>query len=386
MTGIIAEFKPLHSGHKYLIDEAKRGGPVVCVISGNFVQRGDTAIFEKRVRAEMALKCGADLVIELPVCYSMSTAQNFAFGSISLLSAIGCDNIIFGSESGKIQPLIESSEILCSQEFSKKLSTHLESGITFAKARQMAAEECGVPKGVLKGANNNLGIEYILAAKTINPKIKFKTIKRLGAMHDSTTLDDSYISASLIRQKIKENDFSSFEKYIPTEIWEIFKNCNYSDITKIENAILAVLRTKTSEDLSFLPDLSEGLENKLFSQIKVALNLEQLYNDMKVKRYTHARIRRLVLSAFLGLDNHIFLKTPPYLRVLGFNKTGEEILRKQKINSPIPIILRANEIEKLGTDAQYVFDAECRATDLYGLSLNKPICCGLEMTAPLIKL
>ncbi len=284
LSGIIAEFNPLHSGHKYLIDKAKKNGPVICVISGNFVQRGDTAIFEKRIRTEMALKCGADLVIELPVCYSMSTAQNFAFGGVSLLNAIGCDTLVFGSESGDIQPLIKSAKILCSQEFSKKLSNHLKDGITFAKARQLAAQECGAPKGILDGANNNLGVEYITAANTINHNVKFKTVKRLGAIHDSTDLDDDYISASLIRDKIKQNDFSFLEKYIPYEIWDIFKDCNYSDISKIETAILTVLRTKTRKELSSLPDLSEGLENKLFSEINVALSLEELYNGMKVKR------------------------------------------------------------------------------------------------------
>ena len=183
--GIIAEFNPLHSGHNYLIQEARKHGTVVCAISGNFVQRGDTAIFEKQLRTEAALKCGADLVLEMPVCYSMSTAQSFAKAGVSLLNAIGCDTIMFGSETGETGPLLKTAQILESEAFSKKLPIYLEQGLTFAKARQLAAEDLGAQKGILEGANNNLGIEYILAARQINPDIKFKTLKRIGAMHDS---------------------------------------------------------------------------------------------------------------------------------------------------------------------------------------------------------
>ncbi len=386
VIGIIAELNPLHSGHKYLISEAKKHGTVVCVISGNFVQRGDTAFFEKRLRTEAALKCGADLVIELPICYSMSTAQNFALGGVTLLNAIGCDTIMFGSECGDIDKLLKASQILTSSQFSKKLPCYLEKGITFAAARQKAAEDCGCQKGILEGANNNLGIEYITAARNINSNISFKTVKRLGAMHDSDTMDGDFVSASALRDKLKQGKFSDCEKYFPSETVNLFKNADYSDISRIETAILATLRTKTLDELSSLPDLSEGMENKLFSQIKTAVSLDGLYNGIKVKRYTLARIRRIVLSAFLGIDNRLFLKTPPYMRVLGFNKTGEALLRQNKEASPIPVVMRVNEIENLSDDAKYVFALECRATDLYALSLNTPNECGIEYKAGIIKL
>ncbi len=386
VIGIIAEFNPLHNGHKYLINEAKKHGTVVCVISGNFVQRGDTAIFDKRLRAEAALECGADLVIELPVCYSMSTAQNFALGGVSLLDAIGCDTLMFGSECGETENLIETAEILSSQKFSAALPHYLDQGITFAKARQNAAEECGAKVGILEGANNNLAIEYIAAAKNINSKMAFKTVKRLGAMHDSSDMNEEFVSASALREKIKQNDFSICKQYIPKEIIHLFKDANHSDISKIENAVLSVLRTKTLEELSSLPDLSEGVENKLFSAIKTATTLEELYANIKVKRYTLARIRRLILSAFLSIDNSMFLKVPPYLRVLGFNKTGEELLRQNVKASKIPVVMRAGEIEALGNIAKKVFKTECLATDLYCLSLKKPLECGLEYTSKIIKI
>lgn len=386
VTGIIAEFNPLHTGHKFLIDKAKKQGAVVCVISGNFVQRGDTAIYEKQLRAKSALMCGADLVLELPVCYSMSTAQNFALGGVSLLDAIGCDTLMFGSECGDISDLVKTSNILQSEEFSKNLIPHLEKGVTFASARQKAAEDMGAPQGILSGANNNLGIEYIIAAKTINSKMGFKTINRQGAMHDSDDMNKNFVSASALREKIKQGEFSACEKFFPNEVLSLFKTADFSDISRIESAILASLRTKDQSALESLPDLSEGVENKLFTQIKLANSLEDLYNGMKVKRYTLARIRRLVLSAFLGLDNSMFLKTVPYLRVLGFNKTGEEIIKKNAKNSKIPVIMRVSEIDNLGEDAKKVFQAECRATDLYALSLKRPFECSLEYTRTLIKL
>ena len=383
--GIIAEFNPLHSGHKMLIQEAKKYGSVVCVISGNFVQRGDTAIFEKQLRTDFALNCGADLVIEMPVCYSMSTAQNFATAGVSLLSAIGCDSLIFGSESGEIVPLIKTAEILESDEFSQKLPEYLKDGVTFAKARQLCAEELGAEKGILEGANNNLGIEYILASRQINPNLTFKTIKRKGAMHDSLENDLEFASATLLRQKIKQNDIDFCKKYIPGEIFDLIKTADYSDINRIEKSILAVLRAKSKSDFSNLPDLSEGLENKLYNSIKLALSTEMLYNDMKVKRYTLARIRRLVLSAFIGIDKTSFSKIPPYLRILGFNKAGEEIIKQNAKTSPIPVVLRSSDIEKLNPQAEYVFQMEARATDLYALSLKKPLECGLEYTRKIIK-
>ncbi len=384
--GIIAEFNPLHSGHKFLISEAKKHGSVVCVISGNFVQRGDTAIFEKQLRAEAALRCGADLVIEMPVCYSMSTAQSFATAGVSLLSAIGCDTLMFGSEMGEVNPLIETAKTLESNEFSQKLADYLKDGITFAKARQLCAEELGAKKGILEGANNNLGIEYILAANQINPKLNFKTIKRLGAMHDSLENDLEFASATLLRQKIKQYDLAFCQKYLPEETVSLIENADYSDIDRIEKSILSVLRTKTRDELSHLPDLSEGLENKLWGAIKLAVSTEMLYNNMKVKRYTLARIRRLVLSAFIGIDASKFSKIPPYLRVLGFSKAGEEIIKQNAKASTIPVVLRTSDIENLSDDAKYVFETETRATDLYALSLVTPLKCGLEYTRKIIKI
>jgi len=382
--GIIAEFNPLHTGHEFLINEAKKYGTVVCVISGNFVQRGDTAIAEKRIRALAALKAGADLVIELPVLWSMSTAQNFALGGVSALKNAGCNKIMFGSECGDIKELLNAADILLSDDFSKNVQKKVESGITFAAARQSAAEELGVKKGILEGANNNLGLEYILAARNIGFNPEFITVCRRGAAHDSK-MEDEFVSASLLRDKLLKGDSAFCKRYMSEEILKLFSSENLSDIKRIDTAILAILRSKSQNMLKTLPDLSEGLENKLFSAISIATNLEELYNTIKVKRYTLARIRRLVLSAFIGADNSFFMKPVPYLRILGFNKKGEAFMRENLKGCKVPIINRIADVEKLEPSAKSVFETEARATDLYLLSLEKPQKCGLEYTSKLIK-
>lgn len=384
LTGIIAEFNPLHTGHQILINTALKDGAVACVISSNFVQRGDTAITEKRIRTEMALNAGADLVLEMPVCYSCSTAQNFAFAGVSILDAIGCDSLLFGSESGNICDLEKASEILNTNEFSQKLKQNLENGITFAAAREKAAIECGLESDILNKPNNNLAVEYINAIKSINSKMQYKTLCRKGAAHDSKDIED-FVSASLLREKLILGDHDFCEKYISAENLELLKSENIADIKNIENMLLGILRTKSIDELKKLPDISEGVENKLFSAIKTATTLDELYSLIKVKRYTHARIRRLVISAALGLDDSFFMKTPPYIRVLGFNKTGEEILKQISGKTKIPLILRAKEIEGLSDNAKKLFELETTATDLYMLSLNKPRECGYEYKAKLIK-
>lgn len=384
IIGIIAEFNPLHKGHEYLIAEAKKQGTVVVVISGNFVQRGETAIAEKRIRAEAALRCGADLVLELPVLWSMSTAENFALGGVSVLKNIGCQKIIFGSECGNIETLQKSADILLSPEFSEKVAKKLKIGVTFAVAREAAAAECGLESGILGKPNNNLAIEYIKAAKQLDYNIEFETVKRIGADHDS--YDEAvFVSASLLREKLNCGDYTFCRKYMSQEALSLFTPETVSDMNRIDRAVLAVLRAKSIDELKTLPDISEGVENKLFSAIRLAESLEDLYNKVKVKRYTLARIRRMALSAFIGADNFFFMKPPPYIRVLGFNKKGEAQLKAGAGSSDIPVITRWADIKRLGQGALKVFETECRATDLFALSLAKPLPCRLEYTAKIIK-
>lgn len=217
--GTIAEFNPLHTGHKYLLTEARRHGTVIAAISGNFVQRGDVAIFDKRKRAAAALACGADIVLEIPVSYAMSTAQNFALGGVSVLSAFGCESLIFGSECGDTAKLENAADMLSAVEYKERLKKYLDSGLTFAAAREKAA---GLGENLLAGANNNLAIEYIAAARAINADMKFLTVRRLGAGHDAETAENGYAAASLLREKMRAGDLDFCKKYIPPEAREFF--------------------------------------------------------------------------------------------------------------------------------------------------------------------
>lgn len=385
VSGIIAEFNPLHKGHKFIIDAARAdGNTVACVISGNFVQRGDTAVISKFKRAEAALRCGADLVAELPVPWSMSTAQNFALGGVSQLMALGCDEIVFGSECGDIEELQKATDILEEDLFSVLLAEELSAGVTFAAAREKAAIKAGLNSGVLSSPNDTLGIEYIMAARRLGYNGSFRCVRRIGAEHDSSELNPNAVSASLIRERLVKGNIGFAERFMPLELRGFLRQEIISDINNIDKCILSVLRTKPQEYFATLPDISEGLENKLYFSVRVATCFEELCAMVKTKRYSLARIRRLVLSAFLGIDNSFFGKTPPYVRVLGFSPAGQAQLARIPDEGK-PIVTRAAEIKKLEADALAVFETECRATDLYALSLSKPQECGAEYKAKFLK-
>lgn len=382
--GIIAEFNPMHQGHKYIIDCAKKvGNTVICALSGNFVQRGDVAILSKEERTKSALICGADIVAELPVLWSMSTAQNFALGGVWQLYNLGCDTIMFGSECGDIDALKNAADVLLSDAFNTLVSERVKSGVTFAAAREQAAMELGVDFKLLRGANDNLGIEYIVAAKKLNLNLDFCCVTRQGAAHDSDEIVGGYVSASFIRENLLKGNIGYTERFMPPALRGKINECDIADISRLERAILSVLRTKSAEDFKSLPDLSEGLENKLQFSVRVAGSLPELYNMIKTKRYTLARVRRLVLSAYLGLDNEFFMTTPPYVRLLGFSKSGEEHLKN--FASIIPVITRAAQIKELDAASQKVFDTESRATDIYALAFPTPLECGAEFKRKLLK-
>jgi predicted nucleotidyltransferase len=290
ITGITAEYNPLHNGHIYHMEESKRitgCDALIVAMSGDFVQRGEPAIFDKWERAAKAVEQGADLVLEIPQVYACSSAEFFARGAVSVLAGLGvCDFIAFGSECGDIDELTALSCIIESDEFKNHLSSELKKGITFAKARENAVRLCGGNYKLLSGANNNLAIEYIAVAKKIKPDISFFTVKRIGAEHDSKN-EDVFVCASFIREKIKENLFSETKNYIPDIIYELFEKSPYSDINRLENAILAVLRTRSKEDLKNLPDVSEGIENRLYSAIRVSSDIDSLYNELIVEELAH---------------------------------------------------------------------------------------------------
>lgn len=370
-AGIIAEFNPLHSGHKYLIDRAKNDGyDVACVISGNFVQRGDVAIIPKFSRAEMALNAGVDVVLELPIPWAMSTAQNFALGGVSQLAAIGIDVLYFGSECGDLDKLFAVAEAIDSEIFKNKLSNRLSSGKTFACMRkEIIFETLGETALILDSPNDTLAVEYIIAAKKLNLDIGFKAIKRIGAHHNETVESAGFSTATLLRSAIMREDHEYLKNFMSKYDIKILRSSPIADIGRLDTAIMARLKQLDIQNISVLPDISEGLDNLLYNKIRDAYSYDSLCNAVKSKRYTLARIRRLILSAFLGIDNRFFLKEPPYVRVLGFAKAGKEHLigcgRK-------PIVTRVSQMRQLDEFSASVFDTENRSNEVYALSLNEP--------------
>ncbi len=379
--GIVAEYNPFHNGHMHLIDEARRLGAdvVVAVMSGNWVQRGDTAIISKFARTQQALECGVDLVAELPTFWAMATAQKFAKGAFEILENIGIDTLIFGSECGDVERIVKTAYCVRSQECSRLMRQMLNIGMTPAKARESAVETICSNGELLRSPNDTLAVEYISAAKQMNSKCKFVAVKRQGIAHDSNKTHEIFCSASKLREMILSGNLSCAKKYMPEKsfdiLYEQFQNGKVSDIKSLEKTILTTLRTTTQDEYKQLPDISEGIENRLQTAVRLSSNLEQLMNYSATKRYTNARLRRLVLSAFLKSRAEDIPQNVPYIRILGCNAKGADLLKSSRENSKIPVIMRSTALK-----GNPIFEFESRASDIYTLSQAVPDPCGSEFT------
>ena len=391
VAGIIAEYNPFHSGHLKLLNSLRSAGAthIAVVMSGNFVQRGEAALLSKWARAKQAVLCGADLVVELPLPWSVAGAEKFASGGISILTALGADIVGFGSECGDICKLKSASEALFSASLHEKIRKELNAGATFAAARQSAVEELfgKDTSDLLRHPNNILGIEYLKAIKKLGSSIEPFTVKRTGASHDALDPNCNTPSSRMLRNMIKNNlDFGTF---MPESAYNIIKHEIESghapaSLSFIERGILAKLRMMHKSDFLNLPDISEGLENRVFASVKRAVTLNELYSLIKTKRYTHARIRRIILSAFLGINASFSENSPPYIRVLGIGKNGADILRKTKKISALPIVTRYSDIKFLDKRAADILGLENKASDIFSLCLPQAVPCGLDMTAKII--
>lgn len=385
ITGIVAEYNPFHNGHEYLLNAARENGAdaVVAAMSGNWVQRGDTAIISKFARTRQALECGVDLVSEIPTFWAMATAQKFALGAVTVLENLGVDTLAFGSECGDTERIIQTAYCVRSAEFSKYMRELLNNGMTPAKARETAVQQLCKNGELLRSPNDTLAVEYVSAAKTINSKMKFFAVKRQGTAHDSETANGKYCSAGMLRSMILSGNIAEAAKYMPEQSFKIlleeYKNGKVSDIRLLEKTILTSLRTMSRDEYKTLPDLSEGIENRIFSAARVSADLATLFDYAATKRYTNARLRRLVLSAFLTVKAEDIADTVPYIRILGTNAVGAEVLKAARQSSHLPIIMRSKLLED---DKAFSFDV--KATDIYALSQKSPEPCGAEFTTPVL--
>ncbi len=389
IAGIIAEYNPFHNGHAYHLARTKEIGvdAVVTVMSSNFVQRGEPALLSKRARAETAVRCGADLVLELPLPWCCANAQSFARGGVSLLSALGCVDVLsFGSESGSAEHLFNAVEAIDNPKTRSILKDNLTAGLPFAAAREAAVRECyGIETAaVLSKPNDTLAVEYISEIVKQNSNLKPLAIARFGASHDSNKPNEQgFASASHIRALIRSGD--AWQENVPPvseEIIsrEIVRGAAPSYYKKLEAAVLVAIRGATPEKLRTLPDISEGIENRIIAAARNAATLDELFDGAKTKRYSHARIRRIVLHNFLGVTAQLQAGAPPYLRVLALNGRGREILKITKETAKLPIVTKPQEIAALDTYSRSIFTAECTASDIFALSLPVPLPCGSEYT------
>jgi len=358
ITGIITEYNPFHNGHLYHLNSAKEVtncDGIICIMSGNFVQRGEPALIDKWKRAEMALLNGVDLVIELPTFYALSSAEFFASGAIKILNSIGVvNNIFFGSESGNIELLHKIAKLLTfeSDILKDSIKENLKTGVTYAKARELSLinilNEDSLAE-VLSNSNNILGIEYIKALLKINSTIIPLTMKREGSNYNDKELSTIFSSATSIRKNLKNGkDLSSLNPYMPKESLNILNNLIKSNYPFVfEEEIYRYVKYKlltNCVNFNNLFDAKEGLDNKFLKEIYFSSSYEDLIFRVKSKRYTYTKISRLITQIFLSLDNYsaneLIKDTNLYARVLAFNNTGKLILKEMKKNSTIPIITK----------------------------------------------
>ncbi len=394
VAGIIAEYNPFHNGHAYHIAQVRRAGAthVIAVMSGNFVQRGEPAILEKHARAEMALYGGADLVLELPMPWCCARAQDFAGAGITLLQATGCVQLLaFGSECGDTGRLLQAAQALEAPQVKECLRGLLAQGLPLPAARERAAAQCLGEElsSLLRGANDTLALEYLRALERLNAFIRPLAIRRTGAMHDAEAGTDGFCSASRLRSLIHKGA-PAWEHAMPAQVAAILRREIAArkapvDYCALETAVLARLRRMPPEEWALLPDISEGLEHRLYHATHSATSLEELLTAAKTKRYTLARIRRLVLHAFLGITQEVMHLPPPYLRVLGFNERGQELLRQMRTTATLPVILRACDVQPLSPEARSIYRLGAEATDLFALAMPHKYPCGLEQTQNIVR-
>ncbi len=358
----IAEFNPFHNGHGYLINAFKHDfDATVCIMSGNFVQRGAPAVYNKFARAKAAVANGVDLVIELPVIYALSSAENFATGAVKTLNASNCiDTLFFGSETGEISHLREIANLALNEtdDFKSALRQKLNRGMNYPKAIGEIYESYGFDKDIVSSPNNILGIEYIKALIKTKSTIKPATLKRFGASHDSFIASNSIASASHIRSLIEKGSFTqNFMPSFPYPV-PVFEK-QFSDI------IIYALKAATFEDLVAVPDCSPELASR-FITASNATTVPDIINYVKTKNFTESRIRRILWN--LVLKNTIPpTSEPTYIRVLAQNKRGCEVIAHMKEVSALPVVQKSAELKR-----DKIFLMESKATNIYNIAAHHP--------------
>lgn len=402
VAGIVAEYNPFHNGHAWMIEQLREQGckTVVSVMSGEYVQRAEMAQFPISVRTKAALAGGVDLVLRLPTPYAISSAERFAQGSVGILAALGCVDVLgFGAENPNIGELELVARLLQSQEFEMAIKQELKKGSSYAVARARAAE--GVlpgAKSVLNSPNNILGIEYCKALQSTIPEwlgglqldkeISLPTalaLQRKGAQHDGKP-EQGVASASWLRESQFGGEEENLQNWVPEKCLPIYRQAidggEVIDRQKESFALLARLKGKEIE--SFAPyagNLQEGLARRLEKAVQQSSSMQEAYNKAKSKRFAHSRIRRALLAAALEMKENI-PQVPPFIQVLGANEQGLSLLKKVKKSAVLPVSTSLAKLSRHSKESLEIAEFESEVEDLYGMCLQTPRAGGSAFSQP----
>lgn len=397
VLGLVTEYNPFHNGHLYHLEKSKEVtgcDTVVCVMSGNFIQRGLPALINKWARTEMALRNQIDLVIELPVYYAVSSAEFFAYGAVKLLDSLGVvDSICFGSECGEVDILNMIAKVLVDQPelFKKELGNYLDQGLSFPVARSLSLQEyfslnskndSALIKVIINQPNNILGIEYIKALHKLKSRIRPYTIKRFKADYNSIARYGNIASATAIRKMLKSGNIGLIKTVVPESSFEVLNNQLSQGrgpvfLDSFESVLLSEIRRMSPASLKEITDVSEGIENRIKRAAQVSGLMTELLAGIKTKRYTLTRVQRILINILLNLSKDTFDNFnrnggPQYIRVLGFSSKGRELLSKIK-NSPLPLVTTPSDFLSSCTPIQMeMLNADILASDIYCIGYPSP--------------
>lgn len=407
VLGIIAEYNPFHNGHLYHLQKSLHdtgSSYSIAVISGNFTQRGSTSLVDKWTKTEIALKNGIDLVIELPLLYSISSAENFAEGTIKIFDSLKVvDYISFGSESGDISTLNTVADILYKEprEYKNILSHELGKGLSFPKAREnallMYLKDIRKFSSVLSSPNNILGIEYLKALKKHKSNITPVTVERFDSNYNDTSYTGNIASATAIRNIVKNGSFDILRKVVPKSTYSILlDNVKIGhiipDLSVFEREIIYLLRKMSIAEIAELPDVGEGLENAIKNTANSCNSIVEFLNIIKSKRYTNTRLQRILLYTLLGItkkDIALSKKLTPYIRVLGFNDKGKYLISEiSKANPKLEIITSVKKYMDTSNNknSKYMLEKDIWATNVYTIGFEYDSWNNLDYTHKIVKI
>jgi len=407
VLGIVAEYNPFHNGHFYHMQESKKiteADSCICVISGNFTQRGEPSIVNKWAKTYMALCCGADLVIELPTIYSISSAENFASGAIKIFDSLKIvTDISFGAECNDLATLNNIANVFYSEPANYKtiLNHELKRGLSYPMARENAVlmylNDIKRYANVLSNSNNILAIEYLKALKQQKSMIQPNIVPRKNVYYNDQKIVDDFASATAIRKLMLNREYAEVRKVVPRSTYQIIgeeykKNHIILGIKKYEKEIIYALRVMPIEEIQNLPDVNEGLEFAIKKAASETNDIEELIEKVKSKRYTQTRIQRILVYVLLGItkkDMEDSKKMVPYVRVLGFNSRGKilisEIMNQNpKLNMITSVGKYVNKKMPKNKQLTRMLDLDINATNIYTLGYGGESKANLDYTQNMI--